>query len=59
MSDHAIITLTELAAHDLTAADVRERCPWATEYTGLDGQPFWFREDLGPLLGDAEGRSAS
>jgi hypothetical protein len=33
------ITATEVADHGLTPEDVRRRCPWAVEYTALDGSP--------------------
>lgn len=46
------VTLTDLEDGGLTQADVRERCPWAVEYTDLDGRPFWLHEELASLLGD-------
>jgi hypothetical protein len=49
------VTLDELEAVGLTAADVRNRCPWAVPYTALDGRPCWLHEDLAPLLGDTDG----
>jgi hypothetical protein len=55
MSNHtAIVTLADLEALGLTQADVRRRCPWGVEYTALDGQPCWRREDLDRLLGEQE-----
>ncbi len=56
MSDERYVTLDELESAGLTAADVRERCPWAVEYTDLDRRPCWLRDDLAPLLGDTVGR---
>jgi hypothetical protein len=41
---------TDLADYGLTPEDVRRRCPWATEYTALDGAPCWLREDVESLL---------
>jgi hypothetical protein len=49
-----MITAAELADYDLTPQDVRRRCPWAIEYTGLDGSPCWLHADLAPLLADDE-----
>jgi hypothetical protein len=48
------VTAAELADFGLTPEDVRRRCPWAVEYTALDGSPCWLREDLAILL-DEEG----
>lgn len=42
-----LITLHELRrCYGLTACDVLQRCPHAVEYTGLDGESCWLREDL-------------
>jgi hypothetical protein len=49
-----LITAAELADQGLTAEEVRRRCPWAVEYTALDGSPCWLREDLSPLLEDTD-----
>jgi hypothetical protein len=43
------LSLADLAGHGLTAADIRVRCPGATELTGLDGLPCWRAEDLEAL----------
>jgi hypothetical protein len=52
-----LITLDELEAAGLTAADVRDRCPWAVEHTGLDGGACWQRDELvAPLLGETDRR---
>jgi hypothetical protein len=48
------LTAADLAGYGLTPDDVRRRCPWAVEYTALDGSPCWRREDLADLL-DEEG----
>jgi hypothetical protein len=53
LSDHKYVTLVDLEAAGLTAADVRKRCPGAVEYTALAG-PCWLRSDLVPLLGDTD-----
>lgn len=44
-----ITTLDDLGAADLSPDAVRDRCPGAVEYTGLDGSPCWRREELVPL----------
>ena len=44
------ITLDDLEAAGLTVQEVRERCPHATTYTALGGQPCWLREQLTVLL---------
>lgn len=49
-SECEIITLADLEAAGLTAADLRRRCPDAVERVGLDGRPCWLRTDLGALL---------
>jgi len=54
MNDAKYATLDDLEAIGLAAADVDERCPWAVEYTALDGKPFWLRADLEDLLSDSE-----
>ena len=46
-----IFTVEELADDGFTVHDVRQRCPWAVEYTALDGRPCWLLDDLVPLLG--------
>ena len=51
----AYVTAGDLAPYGLTPADVRRRCPWAVEYTALDGSPCWLAEDLAPLLDQAGG----
>jgi hypothetical protein len=51
-ADH--ITAAERAEHGLTLEDVCRRCPWAVEYTGLDGSPCWLHANLAPLLADDE-----
>jgi hypothetical protein len=56
MNDSGIITLDELEDAGLTAAGIRESCPWAVEYTAVDSRPCWLREDLAPLLDDPDGR---
>jgi hypothetical protein len=44
------ITADELADYGYTPEEVRCRCPHATEYTGLNGEPCWPRDDLTALL---------
>jgi hypothetical protein len=44
------VTEAELRASGLTPAAVRRRCPWATEYTGIDGVSCWRLADLAALL---------
>jgi hypothetical protein len=44
-----IITINELEGFGLTAADVRERCPSATEYRDLAGNACWLAQELAPL----------
>jgi excisionase family DNA binding protein len=56
MSLDPIVTLDDLEAAGLTAADVRRRGPHAVAYTALDGRPCWPREDLDPRLDDTDGR---
>jgi hypothetical protein len=51
-----IITIEELAAYDITLADVRQLDPAPVERTGRDGWPCWLREELAPLLDDPDGR---
>ncbi len=51
------VAASNLAEFGLTTQDVRRRCQWAVEYTGLDGNPCWLRTDLEPLLGDEGGES--
>lgn len=48
-----IVTRYDLAAHGLTPDDVRRRCPTATEYASLDGEPCWLADDLTELMGGA------
>jgi hypothetical protein len=48
------LTLDDLEAAGVTPADVHEQCPWAVEYTALDGRPCWPREDLALLFGDTD-----
>jgi hypothetical protein len=50
-----LITLERLTDSGLTADDVRDHCPGAVEYTGLDGTRCWLCQDLGPLYGDEGG----
>jgi hypothetical protein len=59
VSGHRYVFSDDLEAAGLSAADVRDRCPWAVEYTGLDGRPCWLRQDLAPLLGDTDEREAT
>ena len=56
MRELTYVTAADLAAYDLTVEDVRRRCPWAVEYTALDGRPCWRREGLTPLLGESDRR---
>jgi hypothetical protein len=49
------VTVEELDQFGLTARDVRIRCPWAAEYTALDGTPCWVRDDLNVLLATPSG----
>ena len=58
MSADRHITADELAEQGLTPADVSRRCPWAVEYTALDGRPCWLRADLAELL-DGTGKGGS
>jgi len=52
------VTLAQLEAGGITAADVRRRCPGAVEYTDPDGRLYWRAEDLEQLLGDTpDGRA--
>jgi len=44
-----IITARELDAQGITVEDVRRRCPWATEYVGLDRLPCWRRDEVAEL----------
>jgi hypothetical protein len=55
----ALVSLHEIEGAGLTEADVRDRCPGAVCYTALSGGPCWLREELGPLLGDPDGRDQS
>jgi hypothetical protein len=48
-------TAGDLRPYGLAPADVRRRCPWATEYAALDGQPCWHAGDLATLLDKAGG----
>lgn len=45
------VTLDELADYGFVPADVRLLCPYAVEYTALDGKPCWLRDDLTELFG--------
>jgi hypothetical protein len=49
-ADSDYITASDLADYGLTPADVRRRCPWATEYTAHDGSACWLVDDLATLL---------
>ncbi len=49
-----IVTVDELADFDLQPQDVRRHCPWAVEYTALDGRPCWLRTHLADLVRGAE-----
>jgi hypothetical protein len=49
------VTAAELADFGLTPADVRCRCPWATEYAAPDGSPCWLRDELVELLEKSAG----
>jgi hypothetical protein len=51
----AYVTLHELEAAGWSPADVRERCPWATEYADLVGRPCWLRDELARLLDSPDG----
>jgi hypothetical protein len=53
--DDDLLTAADLAAYGLTPQDVRRLCPWAVEYTALDGGPCWQAEDLAPLLDQGGG----
>ena len=46
------VNADDLDALGFTAADVRARCPWATEYVALDGGRYWMLDDLTEWLGD-------
>jgi hypothetical protein len=52
--DKVHIQESDLVALGLTAADVRRRCYWATEYVALDGGPCWRAEELDGLLDGGE-----
>ncbi len=56
MTTPKYVTLDDLTAVGLAAADVRERCPGAIQYTAVNGQPCWVRDELVPLLGEVLGR---
>jgi hypothetical protein len=45
------LTAADLAAHGITPADVRRRCPLAVWY-GPASAPYWHRHDLAPLLAE-------
>jgi hypothetical protein len=49
--DRDYYTLDDLAALDLTPADVRRLDPPPVERTALDGGPCWARADLADRLG--------
>jgi hypothetical protein len=55
MNDAKYITLTDLDQYGLRLDDMRERCPWATEYTALDGRSCWLAADLERLIGERGG----
>ena len=44
------VTEAELRDRGIDPALVRIVCPWATEYTALDGSRCWCRGDLTKLL---------
>jgi hypothetical protein len=43
------INAPDLEAIGWSLAEVRRLCPWATEYTALDGWPCWRAQDLTEL----------
>jgi hypothetical protein len=49
--DRDILTLDDLAALDLTPADVRRLDPPPVEPTALDGGPCWARAEVADRLG--------
>lgn len=44
--DESVVTSCDLAAWDLTPADIAQHCPGATARVALDGSLCWLFEDL-------------